>query len=361
MYEVLLVDDDRAIRYQMKRTQLWEKHSFRIKDEAADGQEALEKIYSDHFDLVFVDMKMPRINGIEFISELRENNHDICVVILSSHRDFSYARQGIRLDAFDYLLKPLNENDLDVLLKEIKSHLDKKSTDQTQKIKTEETLQESLKMPYSTHDEQNLFRMIIEEPEDVDRCVHELIGKIIEFYDQDVFKIATILECSYHNIIRLLFDKIQGLKNLRVLEMEETVHFHLLENIAVLSHVYCEKMLGFAALIRKMHLDKPDSIIRRLSECAIQNTDMEINLEMAAKKLGYSSKYLGKYFREKTGEYFVDFVTRLKMEKSKSLLLSGQYKNYEISEMLGYKNPDYFCQLFKKYFGLTPSEFKKSN
>ena len=93
----------------------------------------------------------------------------------------------------------------------------------------------------------------------------------------------------------------------------------------------------------------------------LNNLDKEISLECVAKEIGYNSKYISKIFKEKTGESCVAYITRLKMQHAGNLILSGRYKNYEISEMLGYKNPDYFCGLFKKYYGMTPSKYKTVN
>lgn len=72
MYDILVVDDDRVARYLLKRNNLFKEHGFVITDEAADGYEALRKVASSHFDMVFADIKMPKIDGIEFLRELRK-------------------------------------------------------------------------------------------------------------------------------------------------------------------------------------------------------------------------------------------------------------------------------------------------
>ena len=116
MYKVLIVDDDRAIRYELKKSFLFNLHGFVIAGEAGDGKEALEKISSSEYDIVFVDIRMPKIDGIKFIQELRDSGNDLCVVIISGSCDYSFTRQAIRLGAFDYLLKPIAAEELDELL-----------------------------------------------------------------------------------------------------------------------------------------------------------------------------------------------------------------------------------------------------
>jgi len=97
MYRVLVVDDDVAVRYMLKRYKGWESFGFVLAGEASDGREALRKLDKEPFDVVISDIKMPGMDGIELLSELRNNGNDICVLFLSTHSDFSYAKQGIRL------------------------------------------------------------------------------------------------------------------------------------------------------------------------------------------------------------------------------------------------------------------------
>lgn len=129
MYNVLLVDDDKLVRYCLKKMNLWERYGFIVSDEAGDGQEALNKVSSSCFDLALVDIKMPKINGIEFLKELKGQGSNMCVVLMSRYSDFSYARQGIILGAFDYILKPLEEKDLIEVLPRVNNLLNSRKTD----------------------------------------------------------------------------------------------------------------------------------------------------------------------------------------------------------------------------------------
>lgn len=85
----------------------------------------------------------------------------------------------------------------------------------------------------------------------------------------------------------------------------------------------------------------------------------DITLDVLAEKVYLTRNYLSQIFKQETGENYNSFVTRVRMEKAKELMLSGNYKLYEISQMVGYKNNAYFSQLFKKYIGVYPSEFNQ--
>ncbi|UQZ86395.1 putative response regulatory protein [Paenibacillus konkukensis] len=85
----------------------------------------------------------------------------------------------------------------------------------------------------------------------------------------------------------------------------------------------------------------------------------EINLEDVSKQLYLSRNYLNQIFKKAMGETFTNYVIRVRMEKAKALLLEGRHMIYEIAEMVGYKNVPYFSSLFKKYYGMNPSELGK--
>jgi len=83
----------------------------------------------------------------------------------------------------------------------------------------------------------------------------------------------------------------------------------------------------------------------------------DISLDLIANKVFLTRNYLSLIFKKATGENYNRYVTRVRMEKAKDLIRRGNYKLYEVSERVGYKNVTYFSQLFKKYTGCTPSEF----
>ncbi|MNG23471.1 HTH-type transcriptional regulator YesS [compost metagenome] len=82
-------------------------------------------------------------------------------------------------------------------------------------------------------------------------------------------------------------------------------------------------------------------------------------MEDLSKQLYLSRNYLNRMFKKATGETFTNYLIRLRLEKAKVLLAEGKYMIYEISEKVGYKNVAYFSSIFKKHFGMNPSELGK--
>ncbi len=125
MYEVLIVDDEPLARDSLRYLIDWPEYGFNITAEAEDGKKALELMQRRHFSLVMTDIRMPTMNGLDFIAKLREFS-DAQVVILSGYEDFEYARQGMKLGVNDYLLKPVDEDDLIEVLRRIGSAISEK-------------------------------------------------------------------------------------------------------------------------------------------------------------------------------------------------------------------------------------------
>lgn len=123
MYRVMLVEDDGVVRYTYRRMKAWGKNGFSIAEEAANGRQAVDKIEKGKIDIVFTDICMPLMDGISLMKKLREDQRQIPIVMVSSFSDFEYAREGIRLGALDYIMKPLGEKELENALQRAKKVL----------------------------------------------------------------------------------------------------------------------------------------------------------------------------------------------------------------------------------------------
>jgi DNA-binding NtrC family response regulator len=121
MASILIIDDERAIRNVLKDILNNEGYTT---DEATDGEEGLRKFKSSSFDLVLCDIKMPKIDGIEFLQKAKEINADVPIIIISGHGNIETAVDAVKKGAFDYISKP---PDLNRLLITIRNAMDKNS------------------------------------------------------------------------------------------------------------------------------------------------------------------------------------------------------------------------------------------
>jgi two-component system, response regulator YesN len=118
MIKLLIVDDEIEIRNGIRNKIDWEGNDIVVCGEAGNGNEALSIINEVHPDVLLVDVRMPKMNGLELVEYLSVNKPEIKSIILSGHDDFSYAQRALKLGAFDYLLKPCLPNQiLETILK----------------------------------------------------------------------------------------------------------------------------------------------------------------------------------------------------------------------------------------------------
>ncbi|HHU02595.1 MAG TPA: response regulator [Christensenellaceae bacterium] len=116
MYRALIVEDENLMRDYLSANLTnfcaeWEATAV-----ACDGEEALEKLQKESFDGIVTDIRMPVMNGLEMARILREREENLPILIISGYDEFDYARTAVRLNISDYLLKPINEEDLSAAL-----------------------------------------------------------------------------------------------------------------------------------------------------------------------------------------------------------------------------------------------------
>lgn len=113
MTKILVVDDEKSIRNTLREILEYEK--FEV-DEAAEGQEALEKARNNRYDLILLDIKMPRMDGIEVLEQLMKFT-DVPVVMISGHGTVETVVEAVKKGAYDYITKPLDLNRLLVTIR----------------------------------------------------------------------------------------------------------------------------------------------------------------------------------------------------------------------------------------------------
>ncbi|TDX12181.1 sigma-54-dependent transcriptional regulator [Flavobacterium sp. S87F.05.LMB.W.Kidney.N] len=122
MSKILIIEDEAAIRRVLVKILSEENDSYQV-EEAEDGAAGLEKIKNNDYDLVLCDIKMPKMDGVEVLEEVKKIKPEIPMVMISGHGDMETAIHTMRLGAFDYISKP---PDLNRLLNTVRNALDKK-------------------------------------------------------------------------------------------------------------------------------------------------------------------------------------------------------------------------------------------
>ncbi len=144
LYRVLLVDDEEDIRVGISRKMDWEGLGFTLVGEAENGQDALELAESLRPDVVLTDIKMPFMDGLELCRILTLRLPASKFVVFSGFDDFEYAKQAIQMNVSEYILKPINAQELSAVLVRLKEQLDRERTErqnvETLRLRYEESL-----------------------------------------------------------------------------------------------------------------------------------------------------------------------------------------------------------------------------
>ena len=139
MAKILIVDDDRSIRRTLRDILEFEKYEV---DEAEDGLTCIVKVKQDKYDVIILDIKMPKMDGMDAIDRLQDLCPDVPVIMISGHGDIDTAVEAVKKGAFDFLSKP---PDLNRLLITVRNALDKSTL-----IVQKKTLQKKVRKKNAT-------------------------------------------------------------------------------------------------------------------------------------------------------------------------------------------------------------------
>jgi len=117
MFKVIIIDDEPIIRKGLKNIINWKQYDCTVCAEASDGEEGKQLIEAHRPDILITDIRMPEMDGLNMIREVKEYIPDCKIIILTGYRDFDYVQEAIKLGAFDFVLKPSKIEELAAVVK----------------------------------------------------------------------------------------------------------------------------------------------------------------------------------------------------------------------------------------------------
>lgn len=411
---VLIVDDESFVRRSLSDMLGNANTNFSIIGSAENGLEAVQ-ILKDHVvDLVISDIRMPGMDGLELARHIHDCYPDIETVLLTGHQDFTYASQAIRYGVKEYLVKPNSvENILDIATGVYERLELKKQQRQLTQLREKNLRQkrlsdllygiplpyfeEKLMPPFHSYVVLTVSHLGATMPQNWSE--QAMYGAVINILEELFSPYAnTVGIQEEQEAIMLLFFPNEGTENFD----EASTHDVLLKlsnmlkspfaagvssphhELGDLSAAYHESLQACQQVKREntpsvMHYSEmsmyPASpqieeqlqvkatrrVISMMIEVMNARLQENLSLKMIADELFMNPTYLGRLFKEDVGECFSSFLTKLRIQKATELLDNVTLKVYEVSDLVGFKDPAYFSLLFKKYMGMTPQEFQKHN
>lgn len=393
---VLIADDEMIIREGIKDAVEWGTIRLEVVAEAEDGEEALELALEHKVHILLADLNMPIMNGLTLIKNIREQLPQCKIIIITGHDEFSYAQEAIRLGVVDYIMKPVNPEELQKVLAHVSTELrleesekadfDMASIQITKNIpllrerfcqdwlegnRTDEEVLEQLKflkLPSSTPNVIGIIRwleMNTKQPlmteSDLQQMllsIEGIVRKMLQEHKKVIFRdqAGLIIVFVWGEVPEEIFNEIEiSIQN--DLKVKIIQHFEKVTGkINDISDNYqCCKSKVF-------HKTDVSQIVRQAEQYINQHfNNKDLSSETVARELQLSSIYLSRMIKQDLGISFINLLTKKRIKKAIELLNSTNLTINEISEKVGYDTQHYFSTSFKKVMGIPPNRYRKGN
>ncbi len=403
MFNILIVDDDQNIRRHVREICVGAGEDIGI-FEAVDSQEALTVLEDHIIQLCIVDLHLPDMMGTDLLHIVKQQYGGIKVLMLSGDSSFDAVRQSFLYNADDYIEKPVDETTLRAKVREMRENyflglrtieLPKKSLSEYVNFtlngefaaldrEGEETYA-ALRDKYGLHlDDHDGFAVSfeidgVEEGPDVE-YYYSFIAERMRQDFSDALQLIILFFLGRLTVLVSIEQYDEPAVRSRLAAIKQIFN----ENAIVLSVYVSEsfrQVQGFfpayrslLELLRNRDMYGKNEIVistgndgNRSQLASVQRAKRYIqdmvyesfSLVNVAEYLNIHPNYLSKIFKQSEGVSFTDYVCDCKMKEAKRLLLGTGLKIYAIAEKLHYYDTGYFIRIFKKYYGISPNQFRQ--
>jgi len=337
-----------------------------------DSLEALEFLKHNKVDIVITDIRMPELNGLELIREIREIDKNIEIIICTGYASFEYAKEAMKYGVKHFLQKPIS---IPELIQSISSSItDYHENLNRKRLLIKDDIEKAILggKKFDSNDIQ--FNLLLFQKEEYKRINSSLRiwlknediphtisllekGLLVIFYEQltpqfeeNLISLGKVL-VFYKEGINLQNVRETFNKGIELLEIYSNIEA---DSVVILNDEFIKNYTdnrNFRLITKKLNM-----II------ATEYHNTELSLKWISNHILFqNSNYLGKIYLKETGKKFSQKLLEVRMKKATELLMKG-CSILEVAEKIGYgNNPDYFGQAFKKYYSITPGRFVQQN
>lgn len=409
--KVFLADDEIVVREGIRESFPWDETPYTLVGEAPDGEMALPIIRDTNPDIVITDIKMPFMDGIELCRTLRAQMPWIGIIVLSGYDEFEYARQCLQLGVREYLVKPINSENLREALDKVSRQLEdeRKAIEHAASLRTrlgndEHLVREKLiaslySEDAASEDAVNVLKHLESMGCNVIAPCYAVVDAAFDPASEGQAVAYTLSESSggvMHatptrtgSALLVLGDTAEDAEERAyafasslVQEAERTGCAGIRVGIGEIVNAPEDILKSFKAArhIRHILVDRADekSVIlgtremgdvsgdanapAMISEAKLYMsqhfTDPNLMLQDVAKAVGMSNSRFSTVFSQTGGQTFTEYLIYLRLNKAKEMLRTTAVKSSQIARESGYNDSHYFSYIFKKNVGMTPSEYR---
>lgn len=361
MLSVLIVDDERLVRTTLQKVIDWSALGIDAVYEAENGARGLALAEQHAPSIIISDIKMPHMNGIDFVRKVRERALPCRIVFFSGYTDKPYLMDAIDLRVDGFIEKPLDPQQITELMRKLVA-LCLKDTPQSASA-------------YFFHGEGGSLTLNstvfqLKRPALVSfggYLRHKNAEKARELLLSLCMQMRAC-EATPPDYIRNVFSRL-------ALQIESAAEFHGVTNVqtdcdhfayAVASYAYMdqleEKLYALMEQFFSAVLHRNYDPINLVNDYLQRHySDSELTVNSVAQQLNFSTSYLCTLYKKKTGRTINAALTTIRMNAARELLVNPDLKLYAVANQVGYPDGKYFTKLFTKETGLSPRQFREQH
>ncbi len=397
MFKLVIIDNNWSNINNMFNFLSKNSREFEIYATYTESEAALTHLHQHYVDAVVVNSDMPVIDGFEIIRICQREMNPAKFIMLSNEMNFENISEAIKLGVHDYLPKPINNKALLDSLTRLAEKLT--FSKPLERFSVDDVLSESsimfsdllagrIKNPVDLsvrmrqagfednyiHRECALINVHINSfSRWLTMCWDGGVGKFHKVFSQTFTRKTDSLELIptrtfYSNMEILCVNNTQTSINKILTDYLQEIPRIILETFGVYCEVHISKIFSSISEIMKFNIQEPikleiksEEIIENAVKFIRHNYFRDITLEDVSNYVMLSREYFCTYYKQKTGENFIDSLNKHRIENAKKLLVNTALTVGHIAESVGYRSVSHFHKTFKQFCGISPSEYRKQN
>lgn len=401
MFTILLVDDEPATLESLTLSVPWSNFGINTILTAHDGMEALSILHNTNIDLLITDIRMPQMDGITLLTEIRRTQPELHCIFLSAYSEFEYAFQAMRLGVDNYLMKPLA---IEELCDSVEAALDNIYTNRknietlfqeniirrwvTGKISPDELAERASILGLNVY--HNWYCTVVIQKytntlsfptySEMFSSTYASELRCVSFCDTENRYVLLISDCNFTQ--QQIAEKLDYVsKKLNIEDCLDIAIGEIVSDRNSVSRSYqsacqildtqtqaerksgnillCQTEPFLSNSINMLSNTEYSPIVARAIAHIEENYSNGISLKEFCQLLNINASYLGYLFKKETGTYFNNYLTDYRTSKAIELLLNSGKKIGDIAAMTGYISTSHFISTFKKKTGISPLKYRE--
>ncbi|MBE5773823.1 MAG: response regulator [Clostridiales bacterium] len=334
MIRVMIVEDEPHAIRRLQRLIERNADDFEIVATAFDGRDALEKLENLSCDVLFTDMRMPVMDGIELMGILNERYPECMRVVVSGYQDFEYMSSAVRTQAMDYLLKPLEEEALIKLLERIREKYRRKYRAQANAEDVAVLITEARRM-ICAHD--------TEEAE-------QALKRMFSYVRREGW--------THREVVLLLSSVVYQLETENLIGEAEAGKLRDSISECTGQNAVAQMEEAFAGILCADSGDRKDPA-SRIRKYIDENYTEHITNQTLAAMFGYVPSYISILFKKEYGVSPTDYLMNKRIESAKQLIrVNPDMLIRDVALKVGFKSQNHFSRCFKASEGVWPTDYR---